>query len=88
MQQNYSTYFSLDILCGKSKMKQSLKTKLSPQLFVFSTAKMSAQDLQSTEVHSPCNNFSLSHFTCSKCHKCTLLHQVRACNHFVWPAMF
>lgn len=37
--------FSLDVLCGKSKIKQSLKTKLSPQLCVFLTAKMSAENL-------------------------------------------
>lgn len=35
------------------------------------------------------NYFSLSHFTSLKCHKKSiLLHQVRACNHFVWRACF
>lgn len=41
----YLAYFSLDILSGKSKMKQSLKTKLISQLRVFLTAKTSAQAL-------------------------------------------
>lgn len=36
---------SPDIHCGKPKIKQNLKTKLSPQLCVFLTAKTLAQDL-------------------------------------------
>lgn len=74
-------------------MKQTFKTKLSPQLCVFLTAKASAQDLQSTLAlvnhNSLYNDFSLSHFTCLKCHKKSiLLHQVRACNQFVWLPCF
>lgn len=53
-------------------MKQTFKTKLSPQLCVFLTAKTSAQDLQSTLAlvnhNSLYNYFSLSHFTYLKCH--------------------
>lgn len=93
MQQNYLAYFSLDILCHKSKIKQSLKTKLNPQLCVFLITKTSAQNLQSTfamVIHNSLyNDFSLSHFTSLKCpKKSILLHQVRACNQFVQPTMF